>query len=95
MNNWKEEFKKEFSHSDECSVLRFEEFSKEPYADCYCELKEIKVFIENLLKKQRDEIVKELTEEADTEDDNSLTAEQIKDIIETLSTGGKDRTGDK
>ena len=42
---WREEFDEMFAHSDECTTLRIEEFED----NCYCKMKDIKSFIQNLL----------------------------------------------
>lgn len=44
-----QQFDTEFSHSDECNTLRFQDFETEPFADCYCTLKVIKSFINTII----------------------------------------------
>lgn len=46
--DWEIEFDKKFSHSKACDTQRFEDFQKERFIDCYCQLKEIKQFINSL-----------------------------------------------
>ena len=58
--SWEERFDKTFNHDSDCELLRFRDFEKEPFADCYCELKHIKSFIRQTLTSDRLSLVEVL-----------------------------------
>jgi len=58
--SWAKGFDKEFQHSETCDAQRFEELEKEPFADCYCQLKTIKSFISSELNRREKEVIKNI-----------------------------------
>ena len=68
MNNWEEEFDKQFQHSETCS----NEYFNTKEVICYCNIEPIKEFIKKIRNKDKEELIKMLSWWEDDENIENL-----------------------